>query len=214
MRRISAGAIERRDWAGAVAHKTDASMMATSKALLFMANAILRVHQERFVTRAIFIARALPQSLTVSNSRDRYKYFATPERNVDLLLFQIRLCSCSLSNSQTRRTWRSVVRIFPIESRSVSLSFNFVCDKNALPVAFTPCMIASLRASSLFARTASVSPSIGGQARKQTSAKGTGAIISHSTDSSTHDANNCASRQCSRMRAASPSRPKDRKSVV
>src|SRR2546425_3853405 len=59
--------------------------------------------------------------------------------------------SCSFSNSQTRRTCRSVVRIFPIESRKVSLSFSLVCDRNALPLALTPCITASLSASSLFA---------------------------------------------------------------
>ena len=69
------------------------------------------------------------------------------------------------------------------------------------PLAFTPCMIASLSAS-----TSSLSPF--GRARKQTSASGTGAISSQSGDSSTHAANNRARRQCSRIRAARPSCPK------
>src|SRR5207245_2126152 len=88
-----------------------------------------------------------------------------------------RRVNCWLSNSQTRRTCRSVVRMLPIERRRVSLSFSFVCDRNASPVALTPCMIASFSASSLAACAVAL-PLTGGDARKHTRANGAGAINS------------------------------------
>src|ERR1051325_2033772 len=90
--------------------------------------------------------------------------------------------NCSFKRLHTCSTWFSVVRMFPIESRRVSLSFSLVCDSKAFPVAFTPCMIASFSASSRLARTFPVSPSRRGHARKQTSAKGVGAINSQFAD--------------------------------
>src|SRR5215207_7292995 len=117
--------------------------------------------------------------------------------------------ACSCNSSRARRTCSSAVRMLPIASRSDSAPRNFVCEMNAWPVALTPCMIASLRASREASRNASVSPSTpSGRARKQTVLKGTGASNSQPGAASIHEAKRRARRQCSRMREASPSCPK------
>src|SRR5205085_11288777 len=132
--------------------------------------------------------------------------------NEDQLVFSIHACSScdrrSFNNSHTRRTCASVVLILPIERRRVNWSLSLVCERKAAPLALSACMSCSLSASSRAARSCSVSCARGGQARKQTRLKGTGARRSHAGAASTQAAKSCARRQCSRMRAASPSCPK------
>src|SRR6476469_596931 len=115
--------------------------------------------------------------------------------------FGVSNLNCSFNNSQTWLTCFSVVRILPMESRKAILSFNLVCESKAFPVALTPCMIASFKTSSRASRAAGSAFSRAGQARKQTSVNGSGAINSQSLLASIHEAKSFANRQCSRMRA-------------
>jgi hypothetical protein len=96
---------------------------------------------------------------------------------------------------------RSVLRL-PIASRSTYRPSSFVCDRYALPLAFTRSRIAALSTS----RSASYAPA-------GTSENGTGAARSHSGSSSIHDASSRAISICWRSRAANPSAPNARMTI-